>query len=307
MVALLPTAIRKALSPVASENIVGMTKSQSVGIGKVSLTVHDLDRVSTFYQKAVGLHLLQADASSVELGVGDQTLLELRRDAAARRRTPREAGLFHTAFLLPSRADLGGWIKDALVTRPPIVGASDHSVSEALYLSDPEGNGVEIYSDRPVLSWQWKNGLVHMPSDQLDIDSLVAAAASPWKGFPEGSKVGHVHLQVGAIPSAEAFYAGTLGFPVTSRYPGGTFYGADGYHHHIATNIWNSRGATVRGYPSTGLANIEIRADPQFLASIDAGVAAGKFTDETTQGIALSDPWGTELTIVARADNALGD
>jgi catechol 2,3-dioxygenase len=279
------------------------TKNQAVGIGKVSLTVQDLDRVSTFYQKAVGLHLLHADTSSVELGVGSEILLELRRDAAARRRSPREAGLFHTAFLLPSRADLGSWIKNALVTRPPIVGASDHSVSEAMYLSDPEGNGVEIYSDRPVLTWQWKNGLVHMPSDQLDVDSLVAAAVGPWKGFPEGSKVGHVHLQVGAIPPAEAFYADTLGFAVTSRYPGGTFYGADGYHHHLATNIWNSRNATTRSYPSTGLAKIEILANSEFLAAISAGAATTKFADDPTQGITLSDPWGTELSIVARVDN----
>jgi catechol 2,3-dioxygenase len=140
-----------------------------------------------------------------------------------------------------------------------------------------------------------------MPSDQLDIDSLVAAAASPWKGFPEGSKVGHVHLQVGAIPPAEAFYGDTLGFDVTSRYPGGTFYGANGYHHHLATNIWNSRNATTRTYPSTGLANIEILANSEFLAAVSPRAAPTKFTDEPTQNITLSDPWGTELSIVAQA------
>lgn len=111
------------------------------GIGKVSLTVRDLDKVSHFYQQAIGLHLLNADASTAELGVEGRILLELRRDPAARLRSPREAGLFHTAFLLPSRADLGRWIKHASETRRPVVGASDHSVSEALYLSDPEGNG----------------------------------------------------------------------------------------------------------------------------------------------------------------------
>jgi catechol 2,3-dioxygenase len=275
------------------------TSSLKTGIGKVTLTVNDLDRVSGFYQEAVGLHLLRSDAATAELGVEGKTLLELRRDPGARRRSPREAGLFHTAFLLPSRADLGRWIQHAKKTRPPVVGASDHAVSEALYLSDPEGNGVEIYADRPVLSWQWKDGLVHMPSDPLDLDALVAASGSgDWKGFPEGSTVGHVHLQVGAIPTAEAFYAKVLGFSVTSRYPGGTFYAADGYHHHIATNIWNSRGAGVRSYPSTGFANIEIIANPEFLTSVH-GKATEAGTANTTQGLTLNDPWGNEISIVS--------
>ena len=161
------------------------TSSLKTGIGKVTLAVNDLDRISGFYQDAVGLHLLRSDAATAELGVEGKTLLELRRDPAARRRSPREAGLFHTAFLLPSRADLGRWIQHAMKTRPPVVGASDHAVSEALYLSDPEGNGVEIYADRPALSWQWKDGLVHMPSDPLDLDAVVAASGSgDWEGFP---------------------------------------------------------------------------------------------------------------------------
>lgn len=277
------------------------TPGLKTGIGKVTLTVNDLDRVSGFYQEAVGLHLLRSDATTAELGVEGKTLLELRRDPAARRRSPREAGLFHTAFLLPSRADLGRWVKHAMKTRPPVVGASDHAVSEALYLSDPEGNGVEIYADRPVLSWQWKDGLVHMPSDPLDLDALVAASGSgDWKGFPEGSTVGHVHLQVGAIPTAEVFYGNILGFAVTSRYPGGTFYAAEGYHHHFATNIWNSRGAGARSYPSTGLANIEIVANADFLASASAKSAEARIaTADQPQGLTLSDPWGTEISIVS--------
>lgn len=277
------------------------------GIGKVSLTVNELDRVSSFYQEAVGLHLLRQDAETTELGVEGRTLLELRRDPAARRRSPREAGLFHTAFLLPSRADLGSWVKHAMMTRPPVVGASDHSVSEALYLSDPEGNGVEIYSDRPVLAWQWANGLVHMPSDSLDLDDLVASSGSgEWRGFPSGSKVGHVHLQVGAIPAAEAFYRDVLGFAVTSRYPGGTFYGAGGYHHHLATNIWNSRGAGERSYPSTGLANIEIVAEPDFLASAAAQAIHAEVRNiAQNQRLSLTDPWGTEITIATMSHESI--
>ena len=281
------------------------TSSPKTGIGKVTLTVNDLNRVSGFYQEAVGLHLLRGDGTTVELGVEGKTLLELRRDPAARRRSPREAGLFHTAFLLPTRADLARWVGHAMKTRPPVVGASDHAVSEALYLADPEGNGVEIYADRPVLSWQWTNGLVHMPSDPLDLDSLVAASGcGDWNGFPEGSTVGHVHLQVGAIPAAEAFYADVLGFAVTSRYPGGTFYAADGYHHHIATNIWNSRGASQRAYPSTGLADIEITANGNFAASVRSKVGQdGVSASEQPQVLTVSDPWGTQISVVSPAPN----
>lgn len=273
-----------------------MTASAPLSIGQVSLTVHDLDRVAGFYRQVVGLHPVTADAGTVRLGVGDTVLLELRRDAAARRRSPREAGLFHTAFLLPSRADLGRWTRHAAETRAPVVGASDHGVSEAIYLSDPEGNGVEIYADRPPASWRWQGGTVEMPSDPLDIESLLASAGpEPWHGFPSGSVVGHVHLQVGAIAPAEAFYSGTLGFDITCRYPGGTFYAADGYHHHLATNIWNSRGAGPREEPSTGLADVEIKVSA---ARLRAVAERASVTPSADGRLSLLDPWGTSITLV---------
>ncbi len=269
----------------------------SFAIGRVVLTVNDLDAVSSFYRQVVGLHLLRGDAASVELGAGGKTLLELRRDISARRRSPREAGLFHTAFLLPSRADLGRWIRHAMESRARVAGASDHAVSEALYLSDPEGNGIEIYADRPILEWRWRDGQVYMPSDRLDIDSILATAGDDrWKGFPEGSCIGHVHLQVGAIDAAEAFYHGVLGLDITSRYPGGTFYAVNGYHHHLATNIWNSRGAGPRNYPSTGLESVEFIAGSRFVDPVrhrlDTSAAATAFT--------IADPWGTKIAFETR-------
>lgn len=273
-----------------------MTASAPLSIGQVTLTVHDLDRVAGFYRQVVGLHPVTADAGAVRLGVGDTVLLELRRDAAARRRSPREAGLFHTAFLLPTRADLGRWTRHAAETRAPVVGASDHGVSEAIYLSDPEGNGVEIYADRPPASWRWQGGTVEMPSDPLDIESLLAGAGpEPWHGFPGGSVVGHVHLQVGAIAPAEAFYSGTLGLDITCRYPGGTFYAADGYHHHVATNIWNSRGAGPREEPSTGLADVEIAVSADRLRAVAERASLAPSPDHR---LSLSDPWGTRMTLV---------
>lgn len=258
------------------------TSAGRLSIGTVALTVHEIDRVRLFYETVVGLALLSQDGETAKLGTEGNVLLELRRDTAARRRSPREAGLFHTAFLLPSHTDLGRWSANALVVRAPIVGASDHGVSEAIYLSDPEGNGVEIYADRPAATWTWINGTVDMVSEALDVGGLLAVgqSADPWTGAPAGTTVGHVHLQVGALAPAEAFYAGELGLDITCRYPGATFFAANGYHHHIATNIWNSRGAEKRSYPSTGLAEVELRLDA-----------------ELGERRSLADPWGNAITL----------
>ncbi|MDE1566584.1 VOC family protein [Aquabacter sediminis] len=266
----------------------------ALSMGRVVLTVNDLDLVARFYRNVLGFEALRSDGTVAELGAGGDVLLELRQDRAARRATPREAGLFHTAFLLPERADLARWVKHAAAARAPVVGASDHLVSEAIYLSDPEGNGVEIYADRPPQAWTWDAGTVHMATEPLDVDDLVqAAGSSSWRGAPEGTRVGHVHLKVGALPPAEDFYAGLLGFGITSRYPGGTFYALDHYHHHLATNVWNSRGAGVRAFPSTGLAAFEIALDADRLAAI-----AARAGQEAADTLELTDPWGTAVRIV---------
>lgn len=234
-----------------------MANAVNTRIGRVALVVNDLERIAGFYRDAIGLEPLASDGTVALLGVGDVPLLELRSDKSARRAGPREAGLFHTAFLLPDRADLGRWLKHAARSRLQLQGASDHEVSEALYLSDPEGNGIEIYADRPRDEWEWRDGTVRMGTYALDLDALAAAGGADWAGMPQGSTVGHVHLQVGAIPEAEAFMSG-LGADITHRYPGGTFFSWGGYHHHIATNTWNSRGAGPRDFPVTGLAEVEI-------------------------------------------------
>ncbi len=268
------------------------TASAPIEIGRVALTVNDLPTMSAFYQNALGLVPLASDAASTRLGVGDTTLLELRGDRAARRRSPREAGLFHTAFLLPSRADLGAWLIHAADARLPLEGASDHLVSEAIYLADPEGNGIEVYIDRPRTTWTTEGGEIKMASNALDLNAVAASAKGPWLKAPLGSVVGHVHLQVGNVAEAEAFYNATLGFTVTAHYPGAAFYGAGGYHHHLATNIWNSRGAGVRQMPSTGLADLELLAAPEPLAWIKA---------RTNGQSTLTDPWGTPITLTAKA------
>ncbi len=267
------------------------TASAPMEIGRVRLIVRDLTRVADFYATALGLEKLSADASQVTLGAGNRALVELSGDRSARVRSPREAGLFHTAFLLPKRSDLGAWVHHASESRLPVQGASDHKVSEAIYFADPEGNGIEIYTDRPRVAWTDASGAIAMTTDHLDVPDLAASARGPWTGAPEGTVVGHVHLQVGNVPEAEAFYSGQLGFAITAHYPGAAFYGSGGYHHHFATNIWNSRGAGPR-QPGTGLAGVEVLADAAALAAVTA---------RTGGKTALSDPWGTEITLTGKA------
>lgn len=263
------------------------TASAPVEIGRVTLTVNDLDRVATFYRSAIGLERLAGDAATLTLGAGDRPLIDLVADRSAPRARRAEAGLFHTAFLLPRRADLGRWLHHAAATGIRIGGASDHDVSEALYLSDPEGNGIEIYTDRPAAGWRRGPEGVRMTTEALDLDDLAASADSPWAGAPEGTVIGHVHLQVGAIDAAEAFYRDTLGLALTCRYPGGSFFASGGYHHHLAANVWNSRGAGKRRDPVTGLAAVELLADPDAGTAIRARIG----------GAHIADPWGTVITL----------
>ncbi len=266
-------------------------------VDHVALTVNDLERVAAFYQKTVGLEGLGRDGETMRLGAGGTPLLELRQDRHARPRSSREAGLFHTAFLLPSRSALACWVDHAIERKLPVVGASDHDVSEALYLSDPEGNGVEIYADRSASTWIWLDGMVRMGTAPLDIPALLGQArGARWDGAPDGTRIGHVHLQVGSIEAAEDFYARKLRLDITCRYPGGTFYAADGYHHHIATNIWNSHGAGQRRFPSTGLAEVALsdsRPLPEGLMPISN-------RNSSTKDVTIEDPWGTPIRLHTR-------
>jgi catechol 2,3-dioxygenase len=276
------------------------SSSTPIRVGTVSLTVNDLAGVSDFYQRVLGLAVIDQTDSVVQLGAGTDAFLELVGDPAAPRASPRDAGLFHTAFLLPSRADLGSWVEHVAKHRFAIQGASDHGVSEALYLSDPEGNGIEVYADRPSSEWPYQEGALRMVTDTLDIDSLRAVAADkPWQGAPAGSVIGHVHLQVGATPQADAFYAEALGLDITARYPGASFYSSGGYHHHLAGNIWNSRNAGPRVAGSTGLREVELLASGVATFDKTAGklAAAGMDVQARASGIVVRDPWGTSLSL----------
>lgn len=269
-------------------------------IGAVRLKVRDLDVVSTFYQTVLGLTLIETGDRRVTLGTATTPLLELVGDAALAPHDPRQAGLFHTAFLMPTRADLARWLAHVTATRTPLQGASDHIVSEALYLVDPEGNGIEVYADHPVSQWHGESGEIRMSTDPLDLqDLLQSAEGTKWSGFPESGSVGHVHLQVGDTLTADSFYRDILGLDIATRYPGASFYGSGGYHHQIAGNIWNSRGAGTRPEDMAGLDAVEIVVrDAADLAAIAARAnSAGMRCLKDNGGLTLHDPWGTAITL----------
>ena len=231
-------------------------------IGSAALRVADLDETTAFYRDVVGLAVLDRDDERAVLGAGGTPLLVLERDADRPARNRTDAGLFHTAFRVPSRAALGealGRVRE----RWRLDGASDHLVSEALYLDDPEGNGVEIYRDRPREEWPTDgDGTVRMATDPLDVEGVAAAADGDGTGSaalvdraPTGTDVGHVHLEVASLAAFEAVYVEGLGFDVGMSGPDVRFVAAGGYHHHLGANTWRGRTTPAAG---RGLAWFEV-------------------------------------------------
>jgi catechol 2,3-dioxygenase len=235
-----------------------------VSVAQVGLKARNAEALADYYREIVGLTELSRTNGTISLGAGERPLLSIESDPSARPDDPRGAGLFHTAFLLPTRADLGRWVKRAIEKRIPIDGASDHLVSEALYLTDPEGNGIEIYADRPKEKWARKGGAIEMATVKLDIPGLVAevpAGDAGWRGVPINSVIGHVHLRVGDPDVAEQWWHSAFGFDTMARYgEDAVFLASGGYHHHIGANSWRSRGAGPRDHGRTGLAWVEMQS-----------------------------------------------
>ncbi|WP_080840196.1 VOC family protein [Cohnella massiliensis] len=226
-------------------------------IGAVHLKVSDLARSVRYYTETIGLGVLNRYGGLVRLTAdGTYPLVVLEELPNARVLPPgRNSGLYHFALLVPSRADLGGVLKRLLETKAGF-GSADHDVSEALYLTDPDGIGIEIYRDRDRSEWTTlPSGEVYMSTDPLDGKGLLREAPEgEWKGLPVGTKVGHVHLHVGDLKTAEEFYCGLLGFRPMLRFgPSALFTGAGGYHHHIGLNVWAGVGAPPTPDDATGL------------------------------------------------------
>lgn len=234
-----PEEIGTTSAPVAAEIAAATT------LGAVHLTVADLDRSVAFYEAAIGLEPLGRDGGRARFGAGGRELLVLVEEPGARP-VPGATGLFHLALLLPTRVDLAAWLAHAARERVPMTGLSDHAVSEALYLDDPDGHGIEIYRDRPREEWEGRVA-ERMTTVRLDVDGLLGEledpAAAPFAGLPSGTVMGHVHLKVADLPETVAFYRDVLGFGLMARMGNSAaFLAAGGYHHHIGANTWQSAG-----------------------------------------------------------------
>ncbi len=278
-------------------------------VGTVRLQVADLARSVAYYQHVLGLRVLVRADGEAALGTdeGGEPLIELReRPGVASVPRRGRLGLYHFAILLPDRAQLGRFVRH-LSEIGERAGMSDHLVSEAIYLSDPDGLGIEVYADRPQSAWRQQDGELMMATDSLDVPDLLRAAGSErWSGMPAGSRMGHVHLFVGDLERAAAFYHAGLGLDkVVWSYPGALFLSAGGYHHHVGTNTW-AAGAAPAGPGDARLLEWELvvpsSADAAgALASLEAG---GADIERSGDGGLARDPWGTAVRI--RPASALG-
>jgi catechol 2,3-dioxygenase len=273
-------------------------------IMNVTLTVADLARSVEFYETNLGLKPRKVEGAIAYLGAGAGDLLILEEHADAPR-PGRTTGLFHTAFLLPSRAALARQLQHLAQLRTPIQGMADHLVSEAIYLADPEGNGIELYSDRPRSNWIYNAGQIRMTAEPLDVENLLAEAGSSeanWRGMPIDTTVGHIHLRVADVDAAETFYRQVLGFDLTTRYGrSASFLSVNGYHHHVGLNTWESLGAPPAPPGARGLKHFEVRLNA--LADLkrieDVATKAGLPTRAIENGLGLRDPSGNSVIVRA--------
>jgi catechol 2,3-dioxygenase len=271
-------------------------------IGAVGLKARDLSRLTDFYTDAIGLQVIDRDAKTARLGAGGVTLLALEAAPNALPDDPRTAGLFHTAFLQPTRADLARWLVHAANTRVALSGASDHLVSEAIYLDDPEGNGIEVYRDRLPEEWRWSGDRIQMATDRLDLDNLAADAGNmAYAGAPGGLRIGHIHLRVGDLAATQKFYCDVVGLNPTAGRGGALFMSSGRYHHHVGSNIWHSAGAGTRDDDRAGLSWFAIEAadgaerDAAIKRLRDANVPLANGQN----GAEARDPFGTRLRLTS--------
>jgi catechol 2,3-dioxygenase len=267
----------------------------STHVGAVHLTVADLDRSTGYYTTAIGLRSRGREGSVARFGSDDEDLLVLHEEPGARP-VQGHTGLFHFALLLPERAALARWLDHAARSGLPLSGASDHLVSEALYLRDPDGHGIEIYRDRPRDEWpRLQDGSYRMASDPLDLSDLLASmnGEGPFTGMPGTTRMGHVHLHVADIADTERFYRDVLGFDVVAHLGDqATFLSAGGYHHHVGANVWAGRGATPPPPGSAALRHATILLpDAGERDRVAARVAdAGGEVTAVEEGVLVRDP-----------------
>ena len=271
-------------------------------VGAVHLTVSDLARSLDYYRSAIGLRVLEEGAGRASLGTDGGELLALVEERGARP-AAGYTGLYHFALVVPERVQLAAWLAHAARDRVPLVGLSDHFVSEALYLSDPDGYGIEIYRDRPREIWEGKVGttLTTMP---LDVDDLLGVlddpATEPFDGLPAGTAMGHVHLKVASIPETIEFYRDVLGLDLTAQLGDqAAFLSAGGYHHHVGANTWESAGATAPPPGTAGLrhATVVLPDEPARADVVAAVESAGLPVDDQDGEPLVHDPSGNAFVV----------
>lgn len=274
-------------------------------IERVGLRVQNLTAMTMFYEQVIGLKVQKQGARGAILGAGGVGLIELELKTDAKPAAPQAAGLYHVAFVMPTRVDLARWILHAARHHFQVTGVANHLVSESIYLNDPEGNGVEVYAERPEETWDWTSGQVAMGVHDLDLDDilrLVDAEKDRYPGAPDAMRIGHIHLKVGELEAAEQFYTKLIGLNVTRRAPGVIFMSSGKYHHHVATNVWESQGSGARDLNSLGMAWYAIAvSDAKVLAQIEARLSDARIPTQRIDGtLRVSDPWRNELRLAAK-------
>lgn len=277
-------------------------KKPTTFVSHVHLKVTDLERSLKFYQEIIGFKVLKkTDRTAALTADGKTALLTIEQPEGAMPKQGRTTGLYHFALLLPSRKDLGKMLKHLIETGYPLQGASDHLVSEAVYLGDPDGNGIEIYADRPASAWTWHGDEVAMTTIAMDWAGVVAEAGDePWTGLPAGTIMGHIHLHVSDLRSSEKFYTEGLGLEVVNRYGGmALFISAGKYHHHIGLNTWNGVGAPKPHPNSTGLKNFTlVLADDDYRREIIGRLRnIGAEVSEENGHYVTEDPSGNRIVL----------
>ncbi|MHB1295753.1 MAG: VOC family protein [Anaerolineae bacterium] len=274
-------------------------------VGSVTIKVADLQRSEEFYVTVIGLRVLERNEGTVLLGAGGRPIVRLEHVPGAPPQPPETTGLYHMAILLPDGHALAVKASQLLSAHRPL-GRADHLVSEALYLSDPDGIGIEIYRDRPRENWPQHGGQVEMSSEPLDMTSLLArlrandpALADP--AVPDDTRMGHMHLRVSDLTEGERFYRGVLGFDVTARVPGAVFLAAGGYHHHIALNVWQSQGGHPPAEHVAGMREFSILLpDRGELARVVARIeAAGLAVAHEQDDALVHDPAHNQIRLTA--------
>ncbi len=289
-----------------------MTKpsiNANMTLGHVALTVSNLDRSIEFYRGVLGFKVNRNADGVAQLGAGREDIVVLHENPQAQR-VRGTTGLYHFAVLVPSRVELAKSLKRLIETQWPLQGFADHLVSEAIYLPDPDGNGIEIYRDRPRAEWPRLNGQIRMATDPLDVDGVLAeldGRAGAWTGLHPQTVLGHMHLHVGELPKANAFYGDVIGLDLITRFGGSAlFMSAGGYHHHLGLNTWAGVGAPPQPPGTIGLRyfTMKLPQADEIGAIVDRFRGVGGSIEETANGVLLRDPFQNGIVLTAQSPGA---